>query len=617
VPGPGGYWEVVALFEVTSLLVFWHLGLHRTRASVLNLWEVKAVLKGTLYSAALFFALMFFLKVTGYSRTVVVGAISLSAFLIIAQRRLLSSVLRSFHRRGTLGRRTLIYGCGQTGQLLLKKIVHASHLNFTVVGFLDDDAAVGSSVACRLTQSGSAIFRVPVLGRLQDLSEVISTCPADELLIAAPALSSARLREILNTAGTLNLSVGVVPQLGVTRADQLVVEDLSAIPILRSHRMPSRRAYAVGKRVFDLTVATLLLLVTAPLWAVAALMIRVGSPGPIFFVQERVGLRGRRFRMLKFRTMRVDTDPYAYSPAGDTDPRITRTGRVLRTGGFDELPQLINVLRGDMSMVGPRPEMPFIVERYTEVERLRLEALPGITGLWQISADRHAQIHENLEYDLYYINYQSFLLDLLILAETVLFTLGVCWRTITAGAAEVLTSPEGMPLPAVRASIEDGPYAHNGHAVRTKDSCIVIAVDQRRPDGTIPPTWRGALRTAQRLADGRTVKLLVSSHNRESFESLLEEFITSGGFSRHSLEYATHGGPSEIRQVVKEAQLVITDLCAVERYARDAGAEVIRVQDGDVCDTVSGPAKEVDSPFAQHPARVRVGNNGGSAAVAG
>jgi hypothetical protein len=135
-----------------------------------------------------------------------------------------------------------------------------------------------------------------------------------------------------------------------------------------------------------------------------------------------------RFRIFKFRTMRTDANPYDHSPVGDIDPRITRVGRVLRVGGIDELPQLINVLRGDMSMVGPRPEMPFIVDTYTELQKQRLAAKPGITGLWQLGADRHSEIHENIEYDLYYINHQSLLLDGLILVETAFFTSGVVLR---------------------------------------------------------------------------------------------------------------------------------------------------------------------------------------------
>jgi lipopolysaccharide/colanic/teichoic acid biosynthesis glycosyltransferase len=141
------------------------------------------------------------------------------------------------------------------------------------------------------------------------------------------------------------------------------------------------------------------------------------------FRQERVGLNGEPFRMFKFRTMYTDASAYAYSPKESDDPRITRLGRFLRRTSLDELPQLLNVLIGNMSLVGPRPEMPFIVETYTERHAQRLQVTPGITGLWQLSGDRSYLIHENLEYDLYYIKHRNFFMDLAILLHTTIFAM--------------------------------------------------------------------------------------------------------------------------------------------------------------------------------------------------
>ena len=153
--------------------------------------------------------------------------------------------------------------------------------------------------------------------------------------------------------------------------------------------------------------------------------------------------------MYKFRTMRVTSDAYALSPAGDDDPRITRIGRLLRMGGLDELPQLVNVLKGDMSLVGPRPEMPFIVQRYSALERQRLRVRPGITGLWQLSPDRHTQIHENIEYDLYYVSNRSLLLDAIILLETLLFTVAVMFRALRRRRGEHFQAVHVTPRAAV------------------------------------------------------------------------------------------------------------------------------------------------------------------------
>jgi lipopolysaccharide/colanic/teichoic acid biosynthesis glycosyltransferase len=148
--------------------------------------------------------------------------------------------------------------------------------------------------------------------------------------------------------------------------------------------------------------------------------IKMESPGPIIFKQKRVGLNGRQFSMYKFRSMFIDAPKYAKTPSNPRDPRITHVGRWLRRTSLDELPQIFNVWRGDMSCVGPRPEMPFIVETYTPLQRQRLEAKPGITGVWQISAVRGEPIHQNIEYDLFYLENRSILLDLAIIIKTVL-----------------------------------------------------------------------------------------------------------------------------------------------------------------------------------------------------
>lgn len=185
-----------------------------------------------------------------------------------------------------------------------------------------------------------------------------------------------------------------------------------------------RRFYLVGKRAFDLAFASCALLLTSPFLAIIALLTWLDSPGPVFFRQRRVGKGGKEFTLYKIRTMYVDSSPYSDSPTDDQrDLRVTRLGRLLRKSGLDELPQFINVLRGEMSVVGPRPEMRFLVDLYNAKQRRRLDVLPGITGLWQISPVRSRPIHENLRYDYYYVRRQSFGLDLQIIGATLLVML--------------------------------------------------------------------------------------------------------------------------------------------------------------------------------------------------
>ncbi len=173
------------------------------------------------------------------------------------------------------------------------------------------------------------------------------------------------------------------------------------------------------KRGMDVAGSCILLAALAPFLALVALLVKLDSNGPVLFRQKRIGKDGEPFDLWKFRSMRADAPPYQRSPTSDADPRLTRLGRILRRLSIDELPQLINVLKGDMSLVGPRPEMPFIVATYGALERQRLRVKPGITGLWQISPARAMPIHENIEYDLLYIEHRSILMDCSILLRTV------------------------------------------------------------------------------------------------------------------------------------------------------------------------------------------------------
>jgi len=176
--------------------------------------------------------------------------------------------------------------------------------------------------------------------------------------------------------------------------------------------------YAVAKRTADVIASSLLLLLLVPVLFLIALLVWLDSPGPILFVHKRVGRNGELFDMYKFRSMHATAPRYGLSPTQSSDTRITTVGRILRRCSLDELPQLINVFLGDMSLVGPRPEMPFVVQGYDQRQRQRLQVIPGITGLWQLSAARAFPIHDNIQYDLSYLQNRSFFMDMAILLHT-------------------------------------------------------------------------------------------------------------------------------------------------------------------------------------------------------
>lgn len=570
------YPELAILFGAICVVVFWNRGLYRERASVLNLREYQLVIRGIFQAVAIFLATLFLFRLGGYSRFVLILGVLLSMVLIIIARRSASVVVLALEFRGRLGRKVLIYGCGETGRLLMKKLVQSPHRAFRVVGFVDDFAPRGASIVCRLEQSVPAdVFEARILGRLHDLPQLVEKFEVDELLVTVPLTDSERHRKILRLARDLSIEIGVIPRLGELRADLMDVEDLSAIPVVRPSSAEQNRLYLVVKRFLDLLIAGVGIVVSAPFWILAIVLIKLDSPGPALFRQRRVGKGGVEFEMWKFRTMSSDVEPYAPSPVGDKDPRITRIGRFLRMGGFDELPQLINVLLGDMSMVGPRPEMPFVVESYSDFERQRLSVKPGITGIWQLSCDRHAEIHENLEYDLYYIRNQSIITDLVILWETLLFTLGVFSKRVARRRVvpRRLTthSPEALD------GVDPIPKA-------TDDGYVVAALDQR-VSGTLPDSWFACVPALYALSAHWPVKILVAPDNISAFDTLAEtpgdgglDGARDGGRS----EYVPYTSRAELRAVTRGARLVLTDLTHVSEWAQEARKDVLFVEDGRV-----------------------------------
>ena len=176
--------------------------------------------------------------------------------------------------------------------------------------------------------------------------------------------------------------------------------------------------YQYTKRLMDLVLSSLLLVIMLPVMVVIAVVISINSGGPVMFKQQRVGLNGRSFSILKFRTMFVSSSVFGFKPESEEDPRVTSIGRFLRRSSLDELPQLINVVKGEMSLVGPRPEQPFLVERYETWQKSRLSVLPGMTGWWQVNG-RKQPMHDYVSEDLYYIKHRSILFDFFIIMRTI------------------------------------------------------------------------------------------------------------------------------------------------------------------------------------------------------
>ena len=345
--------------------------------------------------------------------------------LLLAYRALLRIYYRMQGRpRPGWHSRILIVGAGDLGQRLARVLLDNSRWGFHLVGFVDDDPA----------KRDLQVEGTPVFAGLDDLPAVVRDYQAEELWVALPARANERISQVVDVAGELPVRVKIAPDYFSMALVRAKAEILGGIPLIGLREPVIEGSDRLIKRAFDIVVGSASVLVAALPMAVLALLIRLDSPGPAVFRQKRVGENGRLFDMYKFRTMvaeaeelkeqvLVTTDDGKVIHKHKGDPRVTRVGRFLRRYSLDELPQLFNVLRGEMSLVGPRPEMPWLVDRYEPRQRKRFAVPQGITGWWQVHERSDKPMHLNPDDDLYYVYNYSLWLDIRILLMTPLATL--------------------------------------------------------------------------------------------------------------------------------------------------------------------------------------------------
>jgi exopolysaccharide biosynthesis polyprenyl glycosylphosphotransferase len=307
--------------------------------------------------------------------------------------------------------RVIIVGANSQGEEIARELEG----RYSVLGYVDNGSDLPDST------------RRPLLGPIAEIEHLVQAYAVNELIIALPATRREQISRIIARGFHRRVHVKFLPDLGEIMPDRFEMHSHGG---RRFIGFASAARVSWIKRAMDLLLTTGGLLVLSPLLLGIAMLIKLDSPGPIFYAQERVGRHGRRFKMLKFRSMRRDADRLlvqlrerneASGPLFKIkdDPRVTRVGRVLRRLSIDELPQLINVLRGEMSLVGPRPPLPSEVEEYEEWEFGRLRAVPGLTGLWQVSGRSDVAFHDMVRLDLHYIRNWSLSLDLKILLRTI------------------------------------------------------------------------------------------------------------------------------------------------------------------------------------------------------
>ena len=322
-------------------------------------------------------------------------------------------ILAEFRKRGFNLRHVLIVGSGELGQSLAEKFNQHPEFGLKIVGFLSSHPE----------KIGIEINGIKVIGLYNEIPKIIQRCGVDQLYIALPLHAQDRLEKVLNSLNEETVDVKVVPDLLRFMNLQAGVEELDGLPIINMAESPLYGWNILLKRTSDLVFSITLIVTLSPLFLILAIIIRLESVGPIIFRQERVGLDGKPFEMLKFRSMKVDAEQITGPVwANKADNRRTRLGSFLRKTSIDELPQLFNVLRGDMSLVGPRPERPVFVKEFKRSipkYMLRLKMKAGLTGWAQVNGWRgNTSLDKRIEYDLYYIKNWSLLFDFKIILMT-------------------------------------------------------------------------------------------------------------------------------------------------------------------------------------------------------
>ena len=380
--------------------------------------ELYRIANATTTVVVILIAATFIVLPLVYSRLLMAEAGLITIALLSGARLARRLVQGRLRKRGVGVDRVLIVGAGEIGRAVMRNLVARPELGYHVVGFVDDDPAKGD------------LGRFRAFGGLDHLAPLLKAERVDEVIITLPWMYQRKIIALVRACEEMGARARVVPDLFQLALSRVDFDDIGGIPLIGIKEATIPRVGRLVKRGLDLLLALLGLLLALPLLLLIALAVRLESPGPVLFKQVRLGEAGRPFDIYKFRSMHEGAEDrqeqllelsQASGPLFKIkdDPRSTRLGRFLRRSSLDELPQLVNVLRGEMSIVGPRPGLPQEVSQYRAWHRQRMEIAPGITGLWQVSGRSDLSFDEMCLLDIYYIENWSLGLDLVIMLRTI------------------------------------------------------------------------------------------------------------------------------------------------------------------------------------------------------
>lgn len=377
-------------------------------------YEVLNIIKANSFGLLIFILMLYLLKQIDFSRVMIFIFYVLNIVYEIAIRAALRMFLRHLRREGFNQKHIVLVGYSRAAESYIDRIRSFPQWGYHIVGILDDNVP-----------ADTCYRGAKVIGRVADIEKTIQTNDLDEMVITLGLSEYAKLEDVVAVCEKSGVHTKLIPDYNNIIPTRPYTEDVQGLPVINIRRVPlSTMPNKFAKRAMDLVLGTVALIIFSPVMLVTAIAVKISSKGPVIYKQVRVGLHNKEFEMYKFRSMCVQTDGQdAKKWTTSTDARVTPVGKFIRKTSLDELPQLINVLKGDMSLVGPRPERPFFVEKFKEeIPRymIKHQVRPGMTGWAQVNGYRgDTSIRKRIDCDLYYIENWSLHFDIMILFRTV------------------------------------------------------------------------------------------------------------------------------------------------------------------------------------------------------
>ena len=396
------------------LLLYWMANLYRSKRFSSPWKEAVDVIRANIFGLVLFFVVLYIVNEPNFSRSMIFVFFGINIFIMLLVRKILRVALRSIRKRGYNIKHILLVGYSRATEAYIDRLLANPEWGYMVCGILDDKIPAGT------------LYRdIKVLGGIGNLQYILQENKMDEIGITLSLADYDKLEELVNLCEKYGVHTKFIPDYNSVIPSNPYTEDLQGLPVINIRRVPLTNTFnLMVKRIVDIFGSLVAIVIFSPIMLVSAIAIKAGDGGEVIFKQTRVGLHNKEFEMYKFRTMRKQTEEdEAKGWTKKDDERVTKFGKFLRRTSLDEVPQFFNILKGDMSLVGPRPERPQWVEKFKEeIPRymIKHQVRPGLTGWAQVNGYRgDTSIYKRIEYDIYYIENWSFTFDIKIMFLTI------------------------------------------------------------------------------------------------------------------------------------------------------------------------------------------------------